>query len=788
MGSASFTGKILRFGPFELDPETQQLRRAGAILRIQPQPFKVLSLLASRAGAVVSREELQQELWGQETFVDFEQGLNYCIRQIRAVLGDEASTPRYVETVPRRGYRFIAAVEGVVENRLPISGQDAAAESKAVIPRAWLGVAAAVAILLLLAGTVYVVKVQSRRQLTAKDTAVLADFTNHTGDPVFDDTLKTALSVALDQSPFLNILSDDKVNATLQMMLRPVNTKLTPDVASELCQRTGSKAYITGSIDSLGGKYVLGLKATSCQNGDVLSQAQVSAATKEKVLQALGIAASKLRSELGESLATVQKFDVPLAQATTSSLEALKAYSLAEEALDEKDPATALPNFQRAIQLDPNFALAYMQLGVTYFSLNELGRASEYYAKAFQLREHTSEWEKLAITATYYEHVTGELNKAALTLQEEIEIYPRAGGTGGYNGLGLTYAQQGLYEKAIEATRPILQFDPGYKYAYANLANYSLALEHLDDARQIINQAHARKLDDYMMHNTIYAGAFLRADLAGMEEQQQWFVRQPEYENYGLALAADTEASSGHVGRARELTRRAVESAIRTDNKEGAAIYQANAALQEAAYGDPLPAERSATDALRLAPGSPGVAAEAALAFAMAGKTARAESLAQDLAKRFPLDTQMQSLWLPAVRAQLALDRKDPASALNALRDSSPMELASIQFLNNLSCLHTVYVRGEAYLAAEKGDAAAAEFQRILDHNGIVWNCWTGALARLGVARAKALQGRTSEGADADAARVRALAAYKEFLTLWKDADPDIPILKQAKAEYAKLQ
>ena len=316
-------------------------------------------------------------------------------------------------------------------------------------------------------------------------------------------------------------------------------------------------------------------------------------------------------------------------------------------------------------------------------------------------------------------------------------------------------------------------------------------MQRFDEARQIIHEAQARKLDDFALHNALYALAFLGSDSAAMAEQQQWFAGKPE-ENFGLALASDTEAYAGHLGKARELTKRAVDSAIRADSKETGAIWQENAAIAQAAYGNPAEARQSAAEALKLAPASQGVEVEAALAFAMAGDTARAESLAQDLGKRFPLDTQMQSLWLPAIQAQLALDKKNPTAALNALQAASPIELGQIVFVANISCLYRVYVRGEAYLAAGQGKEAAAEFQKIIDHSGIVWNCWTGALAHLGVARANALQARTfqgqGQGADADAARVRALAAYKDFLTLWKDADPDIPILKQTKAEYAKLQ
>jgi len=505
--------------------------------------------------------------------------------------------------------------------------------------------------------------------------------------------------------------------------------------------------------------------------------------SKEKVLDVLGESASKLRTKLGESLGTVQRFDVPLDQATTASLEALKAFSLGNKARSEGNSAASLSYHQHAIELDPNFAMAYRAVGNDYFSTSELGRASEYYTKAFQVREHASEREKLGITADYYENVTGELEKAARTYQEMIESYPQRVG---YGNLGGVFASMGQYEKATEITRIGVRLTPDRLYLYSNLANYALALQRFDDARQIIREAQKRKGDDLVLHNALYALAFLGSDSAGMAEQQQWYAGKPE-EHFGLALASDTEGYAGHVSKARELSKRAVDAAVRTDSKENGATWQAIAALRQAAYGKSAEARQSAAGALKLTPTSQGLQVEAALAFAMAGDTARAGSLAQDLAKRFPLDTQVQSLWLPAIRAQIALQNKNPAAALNTLL-VSPVELGQINFVANISCLYPTYVRGEAYLATEQGRAAAAEFQKILDHSGIVWNCWTGALAHLGLARANALQSRASQGADADAARVRALAAYKDFLTLWKDADPDIPILKEAKAEYAKLQ
>ena len=654
--------------------------------------------------------------------------------------------------------------------------------------RAKLGyVAAAIALAaLLFAGLYY--RSHGSPRLTDRDTIVLADFANSTGDAVFDDTLKTALSISLRQSPFLNVLSDSEVAKLLQLMTRPAGAKLIPEVARELCLRAGSKAYLAGAIGSLGSQYVLGLKATNCQNGDTLAQEQVTAASKEKVIDALGEAASRLRGQLGESLATVEKFDLPLAEATTSSLEALQAYSLARKVDIQKGTAASLPYFQRAIQLDPNFAMGYSSVSAGYYSLGEIGRASEYLTKAFQLRVHASEREKLAITADYYENVTGELDKAAEAYQEQIDSYPRD--ASGYGNLGASFALLGQHEKAVELTKQSIRLAPDRVFLYTNLANFALALQRFDETRQMVREGQARNVDDSASHNTLYALAFLAADAGAMADQLQWFAAKPDSENWGLALASDTEAFAGHAAKARDLAKRAAESAARADNKEGGAIYLANAALQQAAYGNAVEARQSAAAALKMAPASQGAEAESAIAFAMAGDTVRAESLTQDLGKRFPLDTQMQSLWLPAIQAQLALDRKNPATAVTSLQATvaSPIEFASIPFVNNISCLYHVYIRGEAYLAAGQGKAAAAEFQKILDHGGMVWNCWTGALAHLGVARANTLQSRTSQGADADAARVRALAAYKDFLTLWKDADPEVPILKAAKAEYGKLQ
>ncbi|MGA9480417.1 MAG: winged helix-turn-helix domain-containing protein [Candidatus Acidiferrales bacterium] len=788
------------FQSFRLDPTNHCLWNGEERVRIPPKACDVLRYLVENPQRLVTPDELLEALW-PDTYVNPEVLRKYIL-DVRKILGDRSDRPEFIETLPKRGYRFVAAVSdlGTAE---PLSASAAAVPAApaslageasavpAVPPKAhtarrptFASVAAVLmALALVLGAWVYF----SRRALglTEKDSVVLADFANSTDDPIFDDTLKTALNISLRQSPFLNVLPDSEVATTLELMTRPAGTKLTPEVARELCQRAGSKAYIAGAIGSLGNEYVVGLKAVNCRSGDTLAAEQVTAASKEKVLDTLGAAATKLRSELGESLATVQKLDVPLEQATTSSLEALQAFSLGRNARNEKGSAPALPYFQRAIQLDPNFALAYWALGSDYFDLGELMRASEYTTKAFQLREHASKRERLNIAAEYYREVTGELDKAVATYREVIESYPRD--FRAYGNWGLACSEQGKYEKAAEVTRQALRLAPDRLASYADLANFAIALQRLDEARQSIHGAQSRKLDTFVLHNALYALAFFGEDSAAMVEEQKWFAGKPE-ENFGLALASDTEAYGGHLQKARELTKRAVDSSIRADSKENGAIWQAIAAQREAAYGNATEARQSAAEALKMAPASQGVESEAALGFAMAGDTARAESLAQDLGKRFALDTQILSLWIPAIQGQLELNKKNPSAALNTLQAASAIELGQINFVANISCLYPVYLRGEAYLAAGQGGAADAEFQKILDHNGIVWNCWTGALARLGVARANALQAKTSQGADADAARVRALAAYKDFLALWKDADPNIPLLIAAKSEYAKLQ
>ncbi|MGB9245135.1 MAG: protein kinase [Candidatus Acidiferrales bacterium] len=612
--------------------------------------------------------------------------------------------------------------------------------------------------------------------LTEKDTIVLADFTNATGDSVFDDTLKQALAVDLGQSPFLNILSEEKIRETLREMTRHPNERLTQDLAREVCQRAGSKAYLAGSIAALGTQYVIGLEALNCASGDVLAREQVTAGGKEQVLPALGQAASKLRNEVGESLSSVQKFDVPLEQATTNSLEALKAYTLGRKAKREKGDAEAIPFNKRAIELDPNFALAYDSLGINYYNLNQPSLAADYLKKAFDLRDRVTEREKFHITAHYCSPATGELEKANQTSELWIQVYPRDFVP--YGNLGTNYMVLGQYEKAASETREAIRLEPNNVVSYTNLGQIYLALNHFDEARTTTEEAQGRKLESVYLHLNLFALAFFQGNVAAMKQQSDWAIGKPGAEDRMLSLESDTEAWSGKLGKARGLSRQAVGSARRSDKKEPAALWQANAAIREALFGNADAARQDAAAAAALAPGSHDAEAQAALAYALAGDAAHAQSLADDLAKRFPQDTVVQSVWLPTTRAQIETSRKYSARSIELLQTTAPYELGMLSGSAPNSCLYPVYVRADAYLSAHQGQFAAAEFQKILDHRGLLWNCATGALAHLGLARAYAIQGDTA----------KAHAAYQDFLALWKDADLDIPILKEANAEYAKLQ
>jgi eukaryotic-like serine/threonine-protein kinase len=614
-------------------------------------------------------------------------------------------------------------------------------------------------------------------KLTDKDTIVLADFMNTTGDSVFDDTLKQALSISLQQSPFLSLLSDQKVKDTLSLMGRPPSERLTSQVAREVCQRTGGAAVLEGSISSLGSEYVLGLNTVNCQTGDTLAQEQIQVARKEDVLNALGSASAKLRQKLGESLSTVQKFNAPLAEATTSSLEALKAYSLGNAASAQKEASAAIPYYRRAIELDPNFALAYSTLGGWYTStLAEPGLGAEYIRKAYELRERVSESERFSITASYYAYVTGELEKSEQTLKSWAQAYPRHADP--HVVLGFQYGYRGRYEDEIKEELEAIRLSPDAASDYANLIEGYTALNRLDEAKKIYREAVERHLEAQFLGDDMYAIAFLEGDREEMNRQMDAAIAKPGVEDLLLSARSDTEAYYGRLERARELSRQAVSSAIRAELKETAAGWQLNSALREAEFGNLEQARQQVKAGLAIA-SARDAQAIAALTLACAGDSARARGLADDLQKQFPLNTMLSHYWLPVARAYLEIRGGRPAQALKLLEDASPYDLGfPLPQFSEGGLLYPPYVRGQAYLVLHQGQEAAAEFQKFIDHRTIVANSPLASLARLGLARAYALQG--------DSAKAR--SAYQDFLALWKDADPDIPILLAAKSEYAKLQ
>jgi eukaryotic-like serine/threonine-protein kinase len=605
--------------------------------------------------------------------------------------------------------------------------------------------------------------------LTVTDTIVLADFTNKTDDSVFDDTLRQGLAVQLEQSPFLSLISDERIRQTLRLMEKPADSRLTLQIVRDLCQRTASKAYIAGSIAGLGNGYVIGLNAVNCMNGDSLVHEQVQAANKEKVLDALDQAASRLREKLGESLSTVQKFDTPLEQATTASLEALQAYGLGRrQLLRNRDPAAAERLFQVAIRSDPNFAMAHLSLGLSYLGVGESNLAAEQIRQAYELRESASDWEKFAIESRYYYGVTGDLEKARQTYELWSESYPRDFIP--VSVLAGIYAQLGQYDRALIQSRRALSLNPSSPGMYASLVAAYQNLNLLREARVTAEEAQSKELDSAGLHFKRYELAFLQNDAAAMAQQVEWSTGKLGAEDELLALEADTAAYYGHLRKAREFSLRAAESAERAEEKETAASNEANAALREALFGNAAAARQRAIAALALSKGRD-VEYGSALALALSRNSSRSQALTDDLSKRFPQDTIVGFIYVPILRAMLALNRNAPSNAIDVLQTAIPYELGA-------GSLYPAYIRGDSYLAERQGRQAAVEFQKILDHRWIVINDPIGALAHLELGRAHLLTGDIAN----------AKADYQDFLALWKDADPDIPILVAAKAEYAKLR
>jgi eukaryotic-like serine/threonine-protein kinase len=764
--------ELYQFGPFRVDPEKEILLRGGEAVPLTPKTFQILLVLIRHNAEVVTKDDLMKSVW-PDTFVE-EANLSRNIFMLRKALGENPPEHRYIITVPGRGYRLAENVHLVPERDLSIV---AASHSKVQVhikeTKPWTWVAVAITLILAVGAVTFQLLPRRTPVLSEKDTVVLADFANLTGDPVFDGTLRQGMVVQLEQSPFLSLISDRRVQETLRLMGQPVDARLTPQLAGEICERTGSTAVLDGSITSLGSQYVLGLRAKVCSSGQVVAEEQGQAARKEDVLKALDTAASRLRSKLGESLGSVHKYATPVDEASTPSLEALKAYSEGRKIMLAKGYTAALPFYQRAVELDPNFAIAYRNLSAAYLSVNQDGRSMETARRAYELREKVSERERLSIEGNYHLYVTGNLEKATQTFELWRQIYPRDYLP--YLYLGNIAGCLGNWEKAREEHREALRLEPNSEVNYANLGSSSVNLNQLDEAEATFQQAEKRRLEGEILSRDYYHFAFVKGDTGRETQLTAAAMGKPGIEDVMLAMQANTAAWFGKMAEARELNRRAMDSAAQHDAQETAAAYQAEAALNEAELGDRAQARADARAALKLSPNHD-VRDIVVLALASAGDIKAAEKLAAELDKTYPEDTLIRTYWLPTVRAAVALNRGDPERAIEALNASREREFSRPTPL--AISMGPVYLRGEAFLAAHRGAEAAAEFQKILDHHGLVFNDPIGVLAHLQLGRAYAMQGETA----------KAKAAYQDFLAIWKDADPDAAAFKQAKSEYARLR
>jgi DNA-binding winged helix-turn-helix (wHTH) protein/tetratricopeptide (TPR) repeat protein len=769
------TADSVKFDDFELDLRAYQLRRSGHALKLERVPMEVLLLLARRPGELVTRQEIIEKLWGRNVVLDTDNAINTAIRKIRQVLEDDSEHPRLVQTITGKGYRFIGRISEV--DGPPVASAPTEVRTARGKPR-WLIVAAAVAVAAIAAAGYF----YSHRTpiLTGKDTIVLGNFANSTGDPVFDDTLRQGLAVQLEQSPYLSLISDERIQQVLKLMAKPADARLTPEVSREVCQRTASAAVLDGSIVSLGSQYVLALRARDCRSGDVLDEEQVQAARKEDVLIALSQIASRFRTRVGESLSTVKSHDTALAEATTPSLEALKAYSAGWQVVFSSGSAAAVSFFQRATEIDPSFASAYASLGRVYGDIGESALSAQNTGKAYRLRDRANDQEKFFISVTYDLQVTGNLEDAQQACDLWMQAYPRAWLPHALLAGGI-YPNLGKYEKSVEEAKIAVGIDPDFSLGYSILAGSYVALERAGEAENTLQRAAARKLDIPDFHVQRYIIAFLKDDKTGMEHEAAEPWEKPSVDYWMSDAAGFVSAYSGHLQEARKMSRQAGDLARKAGRRETEALYETAAAVREVLFGNGSTAREITGDALELS-SSRDVAYRAAFALALSGDSSRSEALSDDLARRFPEDTIVRFTYLPALRALLALNHSQPTLAVELLQTAIPYESGTpiqggSEYLVGAGSLYPAYVRGVAYLAARRGREAAAEFQKILTHRGIVLTDPIGALAHLQLGRAYVLSGD----------QVKARSAYQDFLTLWSNADPSIPILEQAKGEYARL-
>src|SRR5215471_18413765 len=771
------TGEVrspIRFGAFELDLDSGELRKHRVRIKLQDQPFQILKLLLEHPGEVVTREELKRRLWATDTFVDFDRGLNKAINRLRDALGDSADQPRFIRTLPKRGYRFIGSVEGarplnptippVAEQPRPGTSSPATGNRRPL--KWWVALAAGLAAIAVVA----YFAIRQRSPFAETDTVVLADFDNRTGDPAFDDTLRQALAVDLGQSPYLRIISDQEVREMLRSMKRNPDQKLNGDLARELCQRAGGKVVIGGSITTLGAEYVVGVTAINCPTGGFVFQDQVRAKRKEETLSGLNAAASRLRRKLGESLASIQRFDAPTFRGvSTRSFEAFRAWEEASRTARISRVA-AIPFDLRAIELDPDFASAHAGLAILYNAAGEATLSARYARKAWELRGQVSEPEKFLITAQYYLSVTGELEKIPPLCRVWSETYPNSFVP--HERAAYAYIRLGQFDNANAEFQRARQFGED-TLVVEPMTSVDIALDRLPNARVRLENSLSRNPDNLGFRQLLYRLSFLEGDSTGMQNQVVWAKNKSDVSL--VFLQAATEAYFGRLKRSRELTNIATESARHGDFLELAATRQAVMALHEAEFGYPEFARQQARAALEMSAGK-FVRSWAALALAQAKETAEARKLADQLNSEFPTDTLVQNYWVPTIRAEIELTAGNATRALELLRAGEPYELSAVadQYRGGGPML-PVETRGRAYLLAGDGQNAIREFQKILQHRGLIFNNPEGVLARLGLARAYALTGD----------RVMSRATYKEVLELWKDADSDSRVIKEVQAEYA---
>ena len=769
--------ELYEFGPFRVDAAREMLLRAEDPVALPPKAFQVLLVLIRRNQEVVTKDDLMKEVW-PDTFVE-ETNLSRNIFLLRKALGESPQDHRYILTVPGRGYRLAENVRLVPEQEVSII---AATQTKLQVqvsdsrPGYRFAFGALIAFLLLAAILVWFVRTR-KPQLTAKDTVVIADFVNSTGDPVFDATLRQGLSIQLAQSPYLSLISDERIQHTLKLMGQAPDSRLTPEIARAVCERTGSAAVLEASIASLGTEYVLGLRAKDCRNGDVLDEEQAQAARKEDVIGVLSQLAGTLRNRLGESLAIIGRHNTPLSEATTQSLDALRAYSLGWQAtFGPSGPAKAVPFFKRAIEIDPNFASAYAMLGRVYEDMGETALAVENTTKAYELRDHTSDPERFFIESNYELQVTGNLEKARQAGELWAQTYPRDSRP--YAFLSFIYQDLGKYDDSINTGKASIEVDRDLVPGYANLAWAYVLGDRFEEAEQVVHLAQQRHLEFPDLYVLLYDIAFQKNDPPGMQHAVEMAQGKAGAEHWITQRESDVLAYSGRVQGARAKSRLAIQLAAQAGQPERAALYQAGVATREALFGNIAVAKRAAVDALSQSKDRD-VEYGAAFALLSIRDESKAQAIIDDLEKRFPQDTFVKFSYLPTLRALLAINHGKPAKALQELEGESPYDLAIAgSWAGFFGDMYPVYVRGMAHLALRDGTHAAGEFQKIIDHRGVVASDPIGALALLRLAQAHALTGNKTQSD----------AAYQQFFALWKNADPNMPIFKASKADYSSAQ